>query len=83
MAQTVAQKREDAMGKVAGEIEAICYGGLDDLATELEEKRDNMEPHFSDTARFEKIEEAASEARDACQTLEELAGTLSGIDFNW
>jgi hypothetical protein len=83
MAKTVAQKREDIVSKVSGEIEAISYGPLDELANDLLDKLANMEENFADTERYSLMEDAEGQLREAAEALQGVVDTLANIEFNW
>ena len=62
-----------ALLDTAAESIGTAKDALQELLDDLEEKKANMEEHFSQTERYQRFE-------SACEVLEELIGTLDGLE---
>jgi len=69
---SVTEQRQ-ALLDTADEGIQTALGALQELFDDLDDKRANMEEHFSGTERYSRFEET-------CSALEDMIGTLDGIE---
>ena len=70
---TVQEARQALLDQAEASISA-AKETLQELFDDLDEKRGNMEEHFSQTERYGRFE-------TACSSLEDLIGTLDGLEL--
>ena len=80
---TKAEKREKLLLNIE-DLLRQADEGADELISDLGEARDNMEEHFSETERFQRLSELVENLEYVQTGITDAIGSIeNGIDFEW
>jgi len=80
--QSKSETRQSVVDNVAATLDAEV-GRLKEIHEELEETRANMEEKFSETEKYQRLEELVSTLDEAIQELESAYDTISGLTMDY
>ncbi len=82
MAKSVTDKRQEMVTLATNEAES-AMNKMMDLYEELEEIRSNLEEKFSQTERYQKLEEIIGQVDSIKETLSQAVDELQGLEVSY